>query len=90
MSHEEIHDLAVAYASSKLNEYQIDCRDAILDGNTDMSIEEIIHVLERIKRGYLPQDYMYYNGTEEDYENTKLHIAMSKAIKILKEKGGLE
>ena len=32
---------AVAYASSKLNEYQIDCRDAILDGNTDMSIEEI-------------------------------------------------
>lgn len=41
MSHEEIHDLAVAYASSKLNEYQIDCRDAILDGNTDMSIEEI-------------------------------------------------
>ena len=56
----------------------------------DMSIEEIIHVLERIKRGYLPQDYMYYNGTEEDYENIKLHIAMSKAIKILKEKGGLE
>ena len=41
MSHEEIHDLAVEYASSKLNEYQIDCRDAILDGNTDMSIEEI-------------------------------------------------
>ena len=41
MSHEEIHDLAVAYASSKLTEYQIDCRDAILDGNTDMSIEEI-------------------------------------------------
>ena len=55
----------------------------------DMPIEEIVHVLEYIKCGYLPQNY-YYNGTEEDYENTKLHIAMSKAIKILKEKGGLE
>lgn len=55
-----------------------------------MSIEEIVHVLKRIKRGYLPQDYIYYNDTEEDYENTELHIAMSKAIKILKKKGGLE
>lgn len=41
MSYEEIHDLAIAYASSKLTEYQIDNRSAVMCGKTEMSIEEI-------------------------------------------------
>ena len=41
-------------------------------------------------RKYISSPKFYWERTEEDYENTKLHIAMSKAIKILKEKGDLE
>ena len=41
MSHDEIHDLAIVYANSKLTEYQIDSRSAVMCGNTEMSVEEI-------------------------------------------------
>lgn len=35
------HDLAVAYASSKMAEYNIDKREQIMYGNISMSLEEI-------------------------------------------------
>ena len=41
MSHDEIHDLAIVYANSKLTEYQIDSRSVVMCGNTEMSVEEI-------------------------------------------------
>lgn len=41
MTHDEIHDLAIVYANSKLAEYQIDSRSAVMCGNTEMSVEEI-------------------------------------------------
>ena len=41
MSHDEIHDLAIVYANSKLTEYQIDSRSTVMCGNTEMSVEEI-------------------------------------------------
>jgi hypothetical protein len=41
MSHDEIHDLAIVYANSKLAEYQIDSRSAVMCGNTEMSVDEI-------------------------------------------------
>lgn len=53
-----------------------------------MSKSDVIETLEHIKRGWLPQDYVYsprdyetYN--ESQYDTTKLHIAMKKAITML-------
>lgn len=39
-----IHDLAIAYAVSKLNEYEIDKREAPLCGNTSMKSDEITYL----------------------------------------------
>lgn len=36
-----IHDLAIAYASSKISEFNLDKREALMNGNISMSIEEI-------------------------------------------------
>lgn len=44
MIEKTIHDLAVAYASSKLLEYEIDKREAPICGNTEMSSEEILYL----------------------------------------------
>lgn len=41
MDNQQLHDLAVAYASSKMSEYQIDKRKAMLVGNIQMSADEI-------------------------------------------------
>lgn len=41
MDKQQIHDLAVAYASSKMSEYNIDKREAPMNGNISMSLEEI-------------------------------------------------
>lgn len=41
MEQQQIHDLAVAYASSKMSEYNIDKREAPMNGNISMSAEEI-------------------------------------------------
>lgn len=41
MDKQQIHDLAVAYASSKLAEYNIDNREALMNGNIPMSAKEI-------------------------------------------------
>lgn len=41
MSSQINHDMALAYASSKLTEYEIDKREAPLCGNISMSQDEI-------------------------------------------------
>lgn len=43
-----VHDLAITYAKSKLNEYVLDRREAPLAGNTSMSNDEI----QYLKRAY--------------------------------------
>lgn len=54
-----------------------------------MAADEVIETLEHIKRGWLPQDYVcfareYETYTESQYDTTKLHKAMAKAIEMLK------
>lgn len=60
-------------------EYEKEDYDAL----DNMSKDEIISQLEFIKRGYLPQNYYAQDGSESDYENTKMHIAMRKAIEAI-------
>ncbi len=48
----------------------------------NMTNEEAAHFLEIINRGYIP-DYQF-NGSEDDYYNYCLHIAIRKAISLLK------
>lgn len=56
--------------------------DDYLNIHKEMTTGEVIHTLEYIKRGYIP-DYNF-TGTESDFENCKMHTAMSKAIEVLK------
>lgn len=53
----------------------------------NMSAEDVVEVLEHIKRGWLPQNYTFpMEGrmySEDEYEATKLHIAMRKAISMI-------
>lgn len=51
------------------------------EASDKMTNADIINLLEYIKRGYLP-DYNY-TGSEEDFENYKLHAAIWKAIQVL-------
>lgn len=56
----------------------------------NMSKEEVVSVLEGIKRGWLPQNYICgtFEGktySEDEYNATKLHAAMRLAIKELSE-----
>lgn len=53
-----------------------------------MSKADVVETLEHIKRGWLPQDYVvsprdYETYSESQYDITKLHIAMRKAITML-------
>lgn len=41
MDNQNTHELAVAYAQVKLSEYQIKNKTAILEENTDFSVDEI-------------------------------------------------
>lgn len=41
MSSQVQHDLAIAYAQVKLSEYQMKNKTALLEENTDFSVEEI-------------------------------------------------
>lgn len=43
-----------------------------------LSKEELCEVLEYIKRGHIPNHS--FSGTEEDYENYRLNMALYKAI----------
>lgn len=47
-----------------------------------MTNDEAINLLERIERGWIP-DYGF-SGTEDDFDNYKLHVALYKAIDVLK------
>ena len=53
----------------------------------NMSAEEVVEVLEYIKRGWLPQNYVFpikgRTYSEDQYDTTKLHIAMRKAISMI-------
>lgn len=53
-----------------------------------MSDDEIINVLNHIGRGWLPQDYVYSpedckEYSESQYDTTRLHVAIDKAIEII-------
>lgn len=47
----------------------------------NISNEEAVNLLERIERGWIP-DYGF-SGTEDDFDNYKLHVALYKAIDAL-------
>lgn len=53
----------------------------------NMSNAEIIETLEHIKRGWMPQNYVFPRDgetySEDEYDTTKLHVAMRKAIQII-------
>lgn len=53
-----------------------------------MTPNDIVNLLAYIKRGYVA-DYSF-TGDEDDFERYKLHIAMSKAIEIIKNKAESE
>ena len=44
--------------------------------------EEVLSILERIERGWIP-DYNF-DGTENDYDNFTLHVALYKAMDAMK------
>lgn len=44
MSNHINHDLAIAYAQVKLSEYQLKNKTALLEENTDFSVEEIYYL----------------------------------------------
>ena len=48
----------------------------------DMTNDEAIRLLEHIDRGWIP-DYNF-TGTEDDFQNYKLHRALYKAMDALK------
>ena len=55
-----------------------------------MSNKEVAEVLQGIKRGWLPQNYDIHGivgktYSEDQYEASKLHIAINKAILLLEE-----
>ena len=49
-----------------------------------MTSNDIVNYLAYIQRGYVP-DYDF-TGNEDDFERYKLHMAISKAIEIIKNK----
>lgn len=50
----------------------------------NITIEQIINSLEYVKRGYIG-DYNY-TGEEDDFELFKIHMAMSKAMELLRKR----
>ena len=47
----------------------------------NMSDHEAALLLEKIDRGWIPG--YDFTGTQQDFENYKLHVALNKAIKVL-------
>ena len=62
-----------------ITEYDREDYDAVRENMTN---DEAICLLERIDRGWIP-DYNF-TGTEDDFENYKLHQALYKAMNALK------
>ena len=55
-----------------------------------MSNEEVANTLEHIKRGWMPQGYVIHGEegntySEDEYDSAKLHIAINKAILLIRE-----
>lgn len=55
-----------------------------------MSNEEVANTLEHIKRGWMPQGYVIHGEegktySEDEYGSAKLHIAINKAILLIRE-----
>lgn len=48
----------------------------------EMTNEEAIDLLRMIERGWIP-DYNF-SGSEDDFDNYKLHVALYKAIDLLR------
>lgn len=46
-----------------------------------MTNEEAVNLIKRIERGWIP-DYGF-NGTEDDFDSYKLHVALYKAMDAL-------
>ena len=61
-----------------VKEYDIEDYMAVKNG---LSRRELCTILIHIKHHYLP-DY-HFSGTEEDYENYRLRMAMCKAINYI-------
>lgn len=54
----------------------------------NMTLNDIVNHLAYIEKGYLA-DYNF-TGDEDDFERYKLHIAINKAIEIIKNKAESE
>lgn len=55
----------------------------------NMHVSRVIELLDRIQDGWLPQNCVYVpeedeEYTEGQYRTTELHVAINKAIQILK------
>lgn len=61
-----------------VTEYDQEDYDSARD---NMSNDEAAVIIEGIARGWIP-DYDF-DGTERDFENYKLHVALNKAIEKL-------
>lgn len=48
-----------------------------------MDIDDIVECLKCVEHGYLPPRSYKKDGTEEDYDNEKIHLAMRQAISHL-------
>ncbi len=62
-----------------------------IDALVNMSDEEVAECLERIKRGWMPQNYTLYpepdkTYTEDEYDAARLHMAINKAINAVCER----
>lgn len=66
-------------------EYDKEDYDAAED---NMTLSEVADALAYVKRGYVG-DYNY-TGEEDDFERFKLHVAMAKAIDIIREQAKRE
>ena len=59
-------------------------REDYTELSENMTDEEAVALLERIERGWIP-DYNF-DGSEGDFYNYKLHVALYKAIEKLQGK----
>lgn len=62
-----------------VREYDMEDYKAASD---NMTLDDVVNYLAYIKRGYVP-DYNF-TGNEDDFERYKLHMALSKAMEIVK------
>lgn len=61
-----------------VNEYE---QEDYSQARENMSDREAALLLEKIDRGWIPG--YDFTGTQQDFENYRLHVALDKAIKAL-------